>query len=126
MGGPQRAHLTFVQLPLRPPRKTPIWQVRAATECDLITGSPVAGEGAAAFAAELDRPDPAGLLLGEIRWYAPWRRYVFAPASATLFDADCLGEVRTFIGGRMREHAVAHRMIRTAVAAERRRQESAP
>jgi len=105
MGGPERAHLTFVQLPLRPPRKTPIWEVRAATEGDPDTGAPVAGEGVAAFAAELDRPDPAGLLLGEVRWYAPWRRYVFAPASATVFDAGCLAEIRTFIRDRLRDHA---------------------
>jgi hypothetical protein len=28
--------------------------------------------------------------LGWIRWYAPWRQYVFYPATDTLFNSDCL------------------------------------
>jgi hypothetical protein len=28
--------------------------------------------------------------LGEIKWYAPWRRYVFYPVRGMLFDARCL------------------------------------
>ena len=31
--------------------------------------------------------------LGEVRWYAPWRRYTFWPASGSIFDSACLNEV---------------------------------
>lgn len=32
-------------------------------------------------------------VLGEIRWFAPWRRYAFAPANGCLFDAGCMFEI---------------------------------
>jgi hypothetical protein len=35
--------------------------------------------------------------LGDVSWYAPWRRYVFFPGAETLFDAACLKEVTAFI-----------------------------
>lgn len=35
--------------------------------------------------------------LGTIKWYAPWRRYVFFPDPGTLYDAGCLTEIATFI-----------------------------
>ena len=41
--------------------------------------------------------------LGEIRWYAPWRRYCFFPQSQTLFDAACLLELIWFIRDKMAE-----------------------
>lgn len=28
--------------------------------------------------------------LGIIKWYSPWRQYVFAPTVNTLFNPDCL------------------------------------
>lgn len=41
--------------------------------------------------------------LGTIRWYAPWRRYVFVvnPVTAAIFDAGCLSELIDFIKGLM-------------------------
>jgi len=34
-------------------------------------------------------------ILGDVRWYAPWRRYCFIPKSLpTVFDAGCLHEIR--------------------------------
>ena len=42
-----------------------------------------------------------GLLLGSLRWYPPWRRYVFEPAFATLFDRNCLMEIVDFIEKQM-------------------------
>jgi hypothetical protein len=42
-----------------------------------------------------------GKRLGEIRWYAPWRRYVLNPAPETVWDAACLREVRGHIQGLM-------------------------
>lgn len=35
--------------------------------------------------------------LGQIHWYAPWRRYCFFPYGNTLFDASCLREITTQI-----------------------------
>jgi len=34
--------------------------------------------------------------LGEVRWYAPWRRYAFYPVGGTLYDAACLAELAAF------------------------------
>ena len=34
-----------------------------------------------------------GGLLGYISWHAPWRRYTFRPAAATLYDPACLREL---------------------------------
>jgi hypothetical protein len=42
-------------------------------------------------------------LLGEIRWHSPWRRYSFHPAPGTLFDAQCLGDVQTWLTELMAE-----------------------
>lgn len=35
--------------------------------------------------------------LGEIKWHAPWRRYVFFPLVGCLFDAECLMEIGSWI-----------------------------
>ena len=45
--------------------------------------------------------------LGQVRWYAPWRRYCFMPATATVFDASCLSEIVEFIGGQMERRKMA-------------------
>lgn len=39
--------------------------------------------------------------LGTIKWYAPWRRYVFIPQAGTLYDAGCLAEIAAFIKQQM-------------------------
>ena len=39
----------------------------------------------------------SGELLATIRWYGPWRKYIFVPADATLWSWGCLEEVQTFI-----------------------------
>lgn len=31
-----------------------------------------------------------GGVLGEVRWYSAWRRYVFYPEADTLYDAACM------------------------------------
>lgn len=45
-------------------------------------------------------------LLGEIRWYAPWRRYCFSPdlKHRTIFDANCLREIADFCENLTKEH----------------------
>jgi hypothetical protein len=39
----------------------------------------------------------AGVPLGTIKWYAPWRRYAFTPTGQTVFDVDCLDYIRHFL-----------------------------
>ena len=41
------------------------------------------------------------LRLGEIEWYAAWRRYCFFPHGSTLFDSSCLKEIVDFIDSAM-------------------------
>ena len=44
-----------------------------------------------------------GPTLGDIRWFAPWRKYVFQSALA-LFDEACLTEIAEFIERETRAH----------------------
>ena len=44
-----------------------------------------------------------GTRLGEIRWFARWRQYVFCPAEATVFNAECLDDIRRFVIAKMTE-----------------------
>ncbi len=39
--------------------------------------------------------------LGVIKWRSGWRRYVFYPDPATVFDAGCLTEIVEFITQQM-------------------------
>jgi hypothetical protein len=43
------------------------------------------------------------VILGQIRWYAPWRRYAYFPVKNTLYDAGCLKEIVQFIDELMLE-----------------------
>ena len=45
-----------------------------------------------------------GLTLGQIKWYAPWRRYVFAPCQGSVYDSACLFELFEFCGAKTKEH----------------------
>lgn len=48
-------------------------------------------------------------VLGHVQWFAAWRRYVFYPLAETLFDAACLGELRTFLLDETTTHKAAKR-----------------
>lgn len=37
------------------------------------------------------------VLLGMVKWWSPWRRYVFIPATDTLFEQDCLRDIAAAI-----------------------------
>ena len=41
--------------------------------------------------------------LGEIRWWAQWRQYVFVPYPETIYSAGCLQDIRDFITALMLE-----------------------
>jgi hypothetical protein len=77
--------IAFWQLPRYPPRLTEIWEVRTA-----------------------DRRT----LLGEVRWFAHWRRYSFFPQAGHGFDATCLRDIAGFCERQMQEHRVAARTRR--------------
>lgn len=38
-----------------------------------------------------------GTYLGHIRWFAPWRQYVFYPSIDTLYSVGCLRDIAKFI-----------------------------
>ena len=42
--------------------------------------------------------------LGQIRWYGPWRKYVFYPCANTLFDYACLQDIAEFCHTNTRSH----------------------
>lgn len=47
------------------------------------------------------------LVLGIIKWYAPWRRYCFFPSPGTLFDVNCMNSITDMIEEMMRDRKVA-------------------
>ena len=49
------------------------------------------------------------MVLGEVRWYGPWRKYTFYPRSETVFEQDCLRDIAAFIEAHTREHRGASR-----------------
>lgn len=45
----------------------------------------------------------SGALLGTVEWYGPWRQYTLR-SSFTIFNADCLDEVASFLRTQTAEH----------------------
>lgn len=43
-------------------------------------------------------------LLGEVKWYGPWRTYCFYPQQHTLFEHKCLSEITEFLELERRNH----------------------
>jgi hypothetical protein len=52
---------------------------------------------------EVDTKDEIRVCLGEVRWYAPWRKYAFFPDPDTLYEQDCLRDIAEFLEGLMIE-----------------------
>jgi hypothetical protein len=48
---------------------------------------------------DIDVNNSKGLRLGEIKWYAPWRKYIFEPRSnlQMIYDDQCLHVIGNFI-----------------------------
>lgn len=44
-----------------------------------------------------------GVLIGMIKFYPQWRKYVFYPETYTLFDVDCLTEITQMLEYLMNE-----------------------
>lgn len=45
-----------------------------------------------------------GLVLGEIKWKASWRKYAFYPAPDTLFDPGCMYFIARHVAGMTKRH----------------------
>ncbi len=48
--------------------------------------------------------DAASRVLGEIRWYASWRRYALFPDTGTVWERDCLRTVADFCETQTTKH----------------------
>ena len=44
--------------------------------------------------------------IGQVRWDARWRKYVFAPTGGTIYEQQCLRDIATFIEEKTCEHKV--------------------
>jgi len=42
--------------------------------------------------------------LGQVRWYTPWRKYSFFPASGTVWEQDCLRSIAVFLEWETKKH----------------------
>jgi hypothetical protein len=50
------------------------------------------------------RAKQGGAVLGRVRWYAGWRKYVFAPEYGSEYEQDCLRDIAAFVEQATREH----------------------
>lgn len=44
------------------------------------------------------------IVIGIIKWYAPWRRYVLEPHMFSIWDANCLLNIANFLYVEMRKY----------------------
>lgn len=58
--------------------------------------------------------------LGVVKWYAPWRKYAFHPASLTVFEEDCLRDIAMFVSAETVKHRT-HRALERASDENRRK-----
>lgn len=72
-------NLEFLSLPA-PDRKTAIWAV-----CSV----------------------QGGQNLGEVKWFAHWRRYTFWPAVGTIYDESCMREIADFVEAETKKRKAA-------------------
>ena len=42
-----------------------------------------------------------GTILGEIKWFARWRKYAFFPRPDTVYETTCLGGIVRFLNDQM-------------------------
>jgi len=38
-----------------------------------------------------------GFILGRILWYVAWRQYIFHPQTETIYNKDCLNDIKNFL-----------------------------
>ena len=59
-------------------------------------------------------PKSEGFGLGGIRWYGPWRKYVFNPVGDAVFCAACLRDIADFCELKTREHQQAAKGVKSS------------
>ena len=42
----------------------------------------------------------SSVMLGTIKFYGAWRKFVFEPSEAVIFDASCLNDIITFLNNK--------------------------
>lgn len=55
-----------------------------------------------------------GFELGEVKWWAHWRRYCFFPARSMVFDADCMWDIADFCSRMTKEQKEDQKKRRAA------------
>ncbi len=61
----------------------------------------------------------SGAVLGEIKWYGPWRQYCFSPYSGMVFNHSCLADIQDFI--HLAEEEKLNRKILASVEPEKQK-----
>jgi len=51
-------------------------------------------------------PGQAFVVLGWVRWYSPWRKYIVTFAADTILEEDCLRDIANFIEKKTAERRV--------------------
>jgi hypothetical protein len=63
------------------------------------------GSGKTSIWQVINRAYDQEILLGHVKWYAPWRCYAFYPLGVnTLFEARCLREIADFTQDETDQH----------------------
>lgn len=47
----------------------------------------------------------SGAILGQIRWYGPWRQFCFYPWAGTIFNVGCMDDIKAQIAELRAERA---------------------
>lgn len=61
-----------------------------------------------------------GRVIGYVRWYFAWRRYVLYPGDGTLFDAGCLHEIAEYCEFKTKQHRELNPVVRKTWQEKRR------
>lgn len=51
-------------------------------------------------------PKDLGPMIGEIKWYGPWRKYCFFPKPNCVFETDCLKDIISFLSKLMLDRKI--------------------
>lgn len=52
------------------------------------------------------------VILGDVKWYGPWRKYAFFPRPLTVYEPDCLKDLAQFC----MEQTMQHKGVRDGQA----------
>ena len=52
-------------------------------------------------------------MLGQIRWYGPWRCYALMPEKQTVFEKTCLKDILSFIEKLMLDRKIQKQQLET-------------